>query len=344
MRVLITGAAGRIGARLTDAVLGHGHSVKAFVLPGDGDRWAGHPDVELSEGQLEDPESVAAAVDGTDAIVHLAGALSSRGCTDRQFIDYNIVGTFNLLAAARDRAPDLRRFVYASSDAVYWHGGAAQACYLPVDEVHPRLAGTVYGASKVCAEELCFSFMRQTGLPVTIARFSATADAAELVRPDSVFGRHTFVGPAIEAYEAAVALDSHDEAALAALRGLDSPDDGLFALTDESGRPPTFSVNDARDAADCALRLLESPAAVGEAFNIGPIAPYEQTVLVAYLAAKLTLPWARILVPGTRPSWYVSSLKARMVLGYQPTRTVFDMIDEALDNQAGGEEHAGARA
>jgi UDP-glucose 4-epimerase len=344
MRVLITGAAGRIGARLTEAVLSHGHSVRAFVLPGDGSRWAGQPDVEVAEGRLEDADGIAAAVEGTDAIVHLAGALSSRGCTDRQFIDYNVTGTFNLLAAARDRAPDLQRFVYASSDAVYWHGGTALACYLPVDEVHPRLAGTVYGASKICAEELCFSFMRQTGVPVTVARFSATADAEELVLRDSVFGRRTFVGSAIEAYESAGSLDPGDAAALSRLRELDSESEGLFAFTDESGRPPTFSVNDARDAADCALRLLENPAAVGEAFNIGPIAPYEQTVLVAYLAAKLTLPWTRIPVPGQRPSWYVSSLKARMLLGYQPTRTVFDMIDEALDGQPGGEEHAAARA
>lgn len=337
MRVLITGAAGRIGARVTEAVLGRGHTVRAFVLPGDGARWAGHPGVEVAAGQLEDPSAIAGAVEGTDAIVHLAGALTSRGCTDRQFIDSNINGTFNLLAAARDWAPGLRRFVYASSDAVYWHGGTAQATYLPVDEVHPRLPGTVYGASKVCAEELCLSVMRQTGLPVTIARFSATADAEELVEPGSVFGRRTFVRPAIESYESAEAPDPADKAALAALAAADAEDGGLFAFTDESGRPPTFSVNDARDAADCAVRLLENPAAVGEAFNIGPIAPYEQTVLVAYLAAKLQLPWARIPVPGLRPSWYVSSLKARMVLGYQPTRTVFDMIDEALDSKAGGD-------
>jgi UDP-glucose 4-epimerase len=336
MRVLITGAAGRIGARVTDRVLARGHSVRAFVLPGDGAKMAGLPDVEVAEGNLEDPDSVADVVEGMDAVVHLAGALSSRGCTDRQFIDYNITGTFSLLVAARDRAPGMHRFVYASSDAVYWYGGTAQACYLPVDEVHPRLAGTVYGASKVCAEELCLSFMRQTGLPVTIARFSATADAEELIEPDSVFGRRSFVRPAIESYETTAAPDAHAQAALTALRADHVDESGLFAFTDESGHPPTFNVNDARDAADCVVRLLDNPAAIGEAFNIGPIAPYEQTILVAYLAAKLTLPWARVPVPGLRPSWYVSSLKARAVLGYQPTRTIFDMIDEALESRAGG--------
>lgn len=336
MRVLITGAAGRIGTWVTDAVLGRGHSVRAFVLPGDRARWAGHPDVEVAEGNLEDPQSVAAAVEGMAAVVHLAGALTSRGCTDRQFIDHNITGTFNLLIAARDRAAGMRRFIYASSDAVYWAGGAAPASYLPVDELHPRLPGTVYGTSKVCAEELCLSFMRQTGLPVTIARFSATADAEELIEPDSVFGRRTFLRSAIESYETVVAPTTHDQAALAALHAVDGGGEGLFAFTDETGRPPTFSLNDARDAADCVVRLLENPAAIGEAFNIGPIAPYEQTVLVAYLAAKLSLPWARVPVPGLRPSWYVSSLKARMLLGYQPTRTVLDMIDEALDRRAGG--------
>jgi UDP-glucose 4-epimerase len=336
MRVLITGAAGRIGARVTDVVLSRGHSVRAFVLPGDGGRWAGHPDVEVAEGELEDPDGVAAAVEGMDGVVHLAGALTSRGCSDRQFIDYNITGTFNLLIAARDRSPGMRRFVYASSDAVYWSGGAAPASYLPVDEVHPRHPGTVYGASKVCAEELCLSFMRETGLPVAIARFSATSDADELVRRDSVFGQRMFLRAAIESLETMAAPTAGELAALAALRDADCAGDPLFAFTDQAGQPTTLNLNDARDAADGVILLLENPAAVGQAFNIGPLVPYEQTELITYLASQLKRPWVRVPVPGLRPSWYVSSLKARLVLGYQPTRTVFDMIDEALATRAGG--------
>jgi UDP-glucose 4-epimerase len=292
--------------------------------------------VEVVPGNLQDAEGVAAAVGGADAIVHLAGALTSRGCTDRQFIDYNVTGTFNLLIAARDKAPGMRRFVYASSDAVYWPGGLAPASYLPVDELHPRLPGTTYGASKVCAEELCLSFMRSTGLPVSIARFSATADAEELIQPDSVFGVRTFLAAAIESYESMTDQSAQDQTVLAALRAADQGDERLFAFADEAGHATTWNLNDARDAADGVVRLVENPAAVGEAFNIGPIAPYEQTEMIAHLAGRLGLPWVAVPVPGQRPSWYISSVKARTMLGYRPARTVFDMIDEALAARAGG--------
>ena len=61
-------------------------------------------------------------------------------------IGAHLRGTFNLLAVVRQHAPGLRRFAYASSDAVYWRGADTPACYFPVDESHPRLPGTVYGA------------------------------------------------------------------------------------------------------------------------------------------------------------------------------------------------------
>ena len=64
-----------------------------------------------------------------DAVFHLAGALTSRGCTDEAFIRVNIQGTFHLLKAVRERAPALAHFVYASSDAVYFERPDADARY-----------------------------------------------------------------------------------------------------------------------------------------------------------------------------------------------------------------------
>ena len=148
MRVLITGAAGRMGAHLTRLLAGEGHQVRAFVLPDDpNNQQIDGPNVEIVPGRLEDPESVDRAVDGVDAIVALAGALTSRLASDQQFFDANLGGTFNLLMAARNRAPNLTRFIYASSDAVYWSGATNPAAFLPVDESHPRQPGSIYGAT-----------------------------------------------------------------------------------------------------------------------------------------------------------------------------------------------------
>ncbi len=188
MKILITGAAGRIGTHLTRYALEAGHEVRAFVLSGDpraeSIRLSG---VEMVEGDLRDRDALQRISTGMDAIFHLAGALTSRGNTDREFIDLNVNATFDLLVAARSGSPNLQRFVYASSDAVYAAGGPAVS--LPLDETAPVQPSSVYGATKAGAEQLCLSFWRSEGFPVTILRFGATCDANELIDPQSVFAR-----------------------------------------------------------------------------------------------------------------------------------------------------------
>ena len=163
------------------------------------------------------------------------------------------------------------RFVYISSDAVYWSGGAVPTDYLPVDEEHPRRPGSVYGASKLAAEELALSFWRAHGLPVTIVRPTATADAAELVDADSVFGARMFVASAIRAMEASRSGVA-DPDLLSALRMHDDGRPRLFVAADLDGRTARMSLNDARDAATGIVLALDSNDAVGKAFNIGPAA------------------------------------------------------------------------
>jgi UDP-glucose 4-epimerase len=329
--VLITGAAGRIGSHLTRALVRRDHQVRAFVLPGD-PRAAGiaGPNVEIVPGRLQDADSVTAVARGVDAVYHLGGALTSRGNSDEEFFEFNLRGTFNLLMAVRAHAPRIQRFVYASSDAVYWRGQTASACYLPVDESHPRLAGTVYGASKIGAEELCLTFWRGHGIPVTILRFGATADASELIDPDGVFGPWLFLRPAIRSLSLVKDPSVDQIESLQILRGLDERTEHLVIQADRDGRPNVRQLGDARDVADGCARVLDVAAAVGEAFNLGGVAPYAADELVKHVAGRLKRPyhWARL--PIARSPWYVSSAKARGILGYEPRRTVFDMVDEAI--------------
>src|SRR5438105_5639894 len=164
MKILITGAAGRMGAHLTRLLAAEGHAVRAFVLPGDPNNQSIEgPNVEIVSGRLEDADAVGAATMGVDAVVALGGALTSRLASDRQFFDVNLGGTFNLLEAVRFAAPDLRRFIYASSDAVYWTPAAAAPPFLPIDETQPRQPGTIYGATKYGAEELALTYWRAYG-------------------------------------------------------------------------------------------------------------------------------------------------------------------------------------
>lgn len=328
MLVLVTGATGRIGAHLTRALVQAGHTVRALALPDDPRAsLIQGPNVEFIYGRLQDAAILNQAARDVDAVYHLAGALTSRGNTDEEFFEFNLRGTYDLLQAVRKHAPRVRRFAYASSDAVY-HNGVA-ACYLPVDESHPRLASSVYGASKIGAEEMCQTFWRAFGIPATILRFGATADAEELVDPHSVFARWLFLGEAIRFLAGLPERSAAQEASLAVLRGLDTGGEQLVIMADRDGNPEVRGWGDARDVADGCLRVLEPKAADGAAFNLGGVAPFAADALAKHIADRLGLPCVTARLPAARAPWYVSSAKARALIGYKPRYSVFDMVDEA---------------
>jgi nucleoside-diphosphate-sugar epimerase len=198
-----------------------------------------------------------------------------------------------------------------------------------VDESHPRLTTTVYGASKVGAEELCLTFWRGFGIPATILRFGATTDADELINPRSVFARWLFLQEAIRFTECLPNPSPDQIEALKVLKSLDSGKEQLFIAADIKGNPEIRQWGDARDVAEGCVRVLENDAAAGEAFNLGGVAPFSAKELVEYIAAKLDIPYVVARLPGARRPWYISSAKARGMLGYAPQYTVFDMVDQA---------------
>ena len=336
MHVLVTGAAGRVGAHVVRALRARGASVRGLVVPGDpGAARLREVGVEVVEGRLEDRQRVTEAVQDVSAVVHLGAALSTRGATDDEFFEVNLRGTFNLLMAVRDTAPGLTRFVFASSEGVYFEGPTVAPEVLPIPEDHPRRPGLIYSATKLAGEELCLTFLRAYRVPVTIARFSGMSEPWEWVEPASVYGRRMFVHEAAAALAALPEFHSrgrrgrHEDELLRALQAIDDGSRRLFALVGADGRSPTFSMLDARDAAAAVLDLMESPAAIGEAFNLGG-PRYEEAELLAHVAAKLDVPFHAIPVGRPQPSWYLDTAKAERVLGWRPTRTVYDMVEEAL--------------
>ena len=330
MRTLVTGATGRIGRHLVRALAEAGHTVRALVMPRDHRAADLASDVQVVFGRLEEPASLGPAVEGMDAVFHLAGALTSGGGTEEEFVHVNIQGTYQLLKAARVRAPGLAHFVYASSDAVYFERPDADARYLPVDEDHPRLAGTVYGASKIGAEELCLSFGRGFGVPITILRFGATADAGELVNPESVFARWLFLNAAMDHLRAIPALNGAQSKTLAALESLYSGIVQLVVYADCDGNAEVRQWADARDIAAGCLRVLGATSAVGQVFNLGGREPHCAEEFVTFLAARLNLPHVKACIPTARRPWYITSDKAKRILGYEARYTVFDMVENAI--------------
>jgi NAD dependent epimerase/dehydratase len=170
-RVLVTGAAGFVGSHLVERLVISGYRVRCFVRYTSTDQrgylseLSSGNKVEIIAGDLRDLEAVRQAAQGMDIIFHL-GALVGIPYSyvhPLEVIDTNIMGTVNVLLAARDSS--VRQVLFASTSEVY---GTAQ--YVPMDEKHPLQGQSPYSASKIGAEKIVESFNASFGLPTTIIR------------------------------------------------------------------------------------------------------------------------------------------------------------------------------
>jgi NADH dehydrogenase len=143
--VLVTGAAGVMGARLVKRLLDAGHRVRALVLPNDPLRSRVEAlGCELREGDVSRAETLSGVCEGVSTVYHLAAVILSRDASVFQRV--NRAGTAHLVEqAARSR---VRHFVYVSSASV----------------VYPQR--TPYAESKLQAEGI----VAASGVPFTIVR------------------------------------------------------------------------------------------------------------------------------------------------------------------------------
>jgi nucleoside-diphosphate-sugar epimerase len=158
MRILVTGATGKVGSRLARRLAQRGDRVRALVR--DPMRAAGLREdrIELIEGDLLRGDSLAAAVRGVDAVVHCAAFF--RGATPEQAHAVNDLGSQHLASAAR--AASVTRFIFTSTGLVYGPTGGRLA--REDDSCAPTAA---YPASKLAAERFLLS---TEGLDVRVLR------------------------------------------------------------------------------------------------------------------------------------------------------------------------------
>jgi NAD dependent epimerase/dehydratase len=171
--VLVTGAGGFIGSHLVERLVGEGAKVRAFVrYTSRADlgnlAWVPKPvlaSLEVIRGDLRDTEAIRQASRGVDTIFHLGAliAIPYSYVNPREVAEVNMMGTFNVLAAAR--AEGVRRLVHTSTSEVF---GTAR--YVPIDEAHPLQGQSPYSASKIGADKLAESFFRSFDTPVVTVR------------------------------------------------------------------------------------------------------------------------------------------------------------------------------
>ncbi len=165
MKVLVTGGSGFLGSHVAEQLTQAGHTVRALVRKSSNRKFLQTlARVELAEGAIEDRASVDEAMKGVDAVVHSAGLVKAR--TPEEFYGCNTQGTVNLLEAAIQHAPGLKRFVHVSSLEAC--GPSLDGRPVPLDQEKPV---TTYGRSKLAAEKECVA--RKDKLPVVILRPAA---------------------------------------------------------------------------------------------------------------------------------------------------------------------------
>jgi len=157
-RVLVTGAAGRIGSGFLRHVAGR------YVLRATDVRAMEFDDFVPAD--LGDPDTLARACEDVDTVVHL-GADPSLVAEWESLLPANIIGTQNLFAAAS--AAGVRRVVYASS--VHTVSGYPAGKQISADD--PVNPGNLYGVTKVFGEALGRYYAEQRGLSVIALRIGA---------------------------------------------------------------------------------------------------------------------------------------------------------------------------
>jgi dihydroflavonol-4-reductase len=165
MTTLVTGATGFLGSAVVRALLGRGEAVRVLVRPNNNRRNIHGLDVELAEGNLNDPASLRRAVSGCRALYHTAADYRLWAKNPGEIYETNVTATQQLLRLASDAG--VARVVYTSSVATLGREPSGR----PADEQTPVTIDDMtghYKRSKYMAEEEVKRMVREDEVPAVI--------------------------------------------------------------------------------------------------------------------------------------------------------------------------------
>ncbi|HEY6799857.1 MAG TPA: NAD(P)-dependent oxidoreductase [Agromyces sp.] len=174
MRVIVTGASGKLGRTVVRELRAHGHDVVA--LDRVGERGPGFIRVDLSDyGDVIDTIDGIGSEGAIDGLVHL-GAIPAPGlASEVATFHNNMASTFNIFQAARRLG--IMNVVYASSETVLGLPFDTPPPYIPVDEEYPARPESMYSLVKHLEEQMAIELVRwHPGMSITALRFSNVMD------------------------------------------------------------------------------------------------------------------------------------------------------------------------
>ncbi|MGH3082779.1 MAG: NAD-dependent epimerase/dehydratase family protein [Gaiellaceae bacterium] len=234
-RALVTGGAGFVGGAVARRLVESGMEVSVLDDLSNGRRETVPTGATLVHGSVTDFDTVRNLIAGHSLIFHLAarGIVASTR-NPREDFESNVVGTLNVLLAARDLG--IERLVYSSSASIYGNPRT-----VPINEDDVLVPLSPYAASKLSGELYCLAFYESYGVPVAVVRYSNVYGPCQ-------FPENPYSGVVTKFMACAVAR-----------RPMSIHGDG------QQTRDFTFI----DDAVDATLVAGEHPRAEGEVFNVG---------------------------------------------------------------------------
>jgi nucleoside-diphosphate-sugar epimerase len=192
MKILVTGGAGYIGATLVPMLLAEGHQVRVIDILLHGGQpllnvWS-HPDFEFVLGDIRDKARRGEALEGIDAVVHLAALVGDPACARQPSMARDVNLDASLALIEESRSTGVNRFIFASTCSNY---GRMKNPNEYVDENAELSPVSLYAETKVAVEKALLQSGRNDSWCPTAMRFATIFGVAPRMRFDLTVNEFT---------------------------------------------------------------------------------------------------------------------------------------------------------
>ncbi len=264
MRLLVTGATGRVGSRLVPRLLKQSYAVRVLLRHAEQAAPFRQLGAEISNGDLLQPDTLASSMADVDVVIHLAAFF--RGATEEQARAANYDGTLALAQRALKAGVD--QFIFVSTNLVYGPGRGRPA--REDDEPLP-LPGSFYAATKLAAERALWELQQTAGLNLCILRLAFVYGDSDPHLSEAARWARSW--PASKKLQ----MVHHADVAQAVQRAIDTP----------AANGTLYNVADDEPVSTADILQLAGQAVTDEARQLVPEDPWEGIVDTARIRHEL---------------------------------------------------------
>lgn len=312
-RILVTGAAGKVGAHFIDRILGSDEDVRVRALCHNR-ILEPRERLEIVRGSISERAVVHSAVQGMTHVLHCATCKE----TPDDVMDVTVKGLFWLLEECRASAA-FKQMILIGGDAALGHFFYPHP--LPVTEEQKRSAYPgCYALSKVLEEVMLEQYFIQYDLPGCCLRAPWIMEKDDFKYSLS-FGEDVFGGPRWRDVVGAKRAEEYVKSG------------AVPVMLDPKGKPVQRNFVHVSDLVSAILRALDHPKAHQQTFNICMDEPVDYRHVADYLKETRGLP--SVEIETSFWSNWLDNTKAKFLLGWRPAFDLKRLIEEAWNYQRG---------